>query len=57
MAWQKQRDSGSEKREKGLRPLGRPRGRIEVWLLFSTKRLWGVGVWLRDAGRGLQKIG
>ena len=28
--------------------------RIEVWLLFATKRLWGVGIWLRDAGRRLQ---
>jgi len=24
--------------------------------LFSTKRLWGVGAWLRDTGRGPQEI-
>jgi hypothetical protein len=45
------RDWNPEKREKALRPFGRPFGRIEVWLLLSTKALWGVGSWLRDAGR------
>jgi hypothetical protein len=46
-----------KKHEKWLRPSGRPLGRIGVELLFSTKRLWGVGRWLRDAGRGLQRSG
>jgi hypothetical protein len=30
---------------------------MALQLLFATKRLWGVVVWLKDAGRGLQKIG
>ncbi|HEV8181685.1 MAG TPA: hypothetical protein VGQ61_04890, partial [Candidatus Angelobacter sp.] len=46
-----------EKREKRLRPLSRLSSRIALWLLFSTKRLWGVGLWLKDTGRGLQKSG
>jgi hypothetical protein len=25
---------------------------MELRLLFATKVLWGVGVWLKDAGRG-----
>jgi hypothetical protein len=28
---------------------------MALWPLFSTTAIWGVGVWLRDAGRGLQK--
>jgi hypothetical protein len=46
----------AEKRRKRLRPLGRPFGRIGVWCLFATKCLWGVGVWLKDVGRGSQEI-
>jgi hypothetical protein len=49
------RDWSPEKREKRLRPFGRPRGRIALWFLFSTKVLWGVGGWLKDAGRGSQE--
>jgi len=49
------RDWSREKQEKRLRPSGRPLGRMALWLLFSTKVLWGVGVWLKDAGRRLQE--
>jgi len=45
-------DSTAEKREKRLRQLGRQYCRIGVGPLFSIKRLWGVGLWLRDTGRG-----
>jgi hypothetical protein len=30
---------------------------MALQLLFATKRLWGVVVWLKDAGRGLQGPG
>jgi hypothetical protein len=46
-----------EKREKRASTGRSPLGRIGVRLLFSTKVLWGVGSWLKDAGRGLQKSG
>jgi hypothetical protein len=42
---------------KGPRQFGRQYCRIGVGLLFSTKVLWGVGLWLGNAGRGLQEIG
>ena len=48
----KQRDSRSKKREKEGSTGFRQSCRIGVRPLFATKRLWGVGVWLRDAGRG-----
>src|SRR6185369_4037911 len=47
--------STAEKREKRLRPLGRQYCRIGVEPLFSTKRLGGWGLWLKDAGRGSQE--
>jgi len=53
----KQHDPESEKREKERSTSFRQAFRIGVWLLFSTKRLWGVGLWLRDAGRGVQRSG
>jgi len=34
-----------------------PLGRIALWLLFSTKRLWGVGVWLRVHRQRVAKVG
>ena len=36
-------------------PMGGPKGRFQESTLFSTKRLRGVGSWLRDTGRGSQK--
>jgi len=48
-------DWAVEKREKERSTSFRQAFRIEVRSLFSTKRLWGVGIWLRDAGRGLQE--
>lgn len=36
-----ERDSRSKKREKRLRPLGRPSSRMAVGLLFATKTLDG----------------
>ncbi|HEY5039736.1 MAG TPA: hypothetical protein VIJ93_11740, partial [bacterium] len=47
-----ERDSTPKEQEKGASTAFRQSFRIEVGLLFSTKRLWGVGVWLKDAGRG-----
>jgi hypothetical protein len=44
-----------EKRENEGSTSFRQAFRIEVRLLFSTKRVWGVGIWLMDAGRGSQK--
>jgi len=38
------RDSMSKKREKRLRPLGRPFGRMAVKPLFATKPRYGGGV-------------
>src|SRR5579864_3368054 len=49
------RDWIPEKREKRASTGRSPVGRIALWLLFSTKRLWGVGSWLGDAGRGPQE--
>ena len=49
-------DWSPEKREKRLRQFGRPLGRIKVGPLFSIKVLWGVGVWLKDTGRGPQNL-
>jgi len=49
------RDWSPENREKRASTVRSPLGRIRVGLLFSTKVLWGVGRWLKDAGRGLQK--
>jgi hypothetical protein len=48
------RDWNPEKGEKRLQQFGRQACRIGVRLLFSTKHVWGVGSWLKDAGRGLQ---
>jgi hypothetical protein len=47
MARQKQGDSASKKREKEVSTSFRQAFRIGVRPLFSTERLWGVGVWLR----------
>jgi hypothetical protein len=33
-----------------------PLGGIWVWLLFATKHICRVGIWLKDIGRGAQKI-
>src|SRR6478609_2445176 len=49
------RDWSPEKRRKKASTDRSPLGRIGVEPLFSTKVLWGVGRWLKDAGRGLQE--
>ncbi|HTL17269.1 MAG TPA: hypothetical protein VL793_08530, partial [Patescibacteria group bacterium] len=41
--------------EKRLRPLGHRSVELHFGLCLQQKRLWGVGVWLKDAGRRLQK--
>jgi hypothetical protein len=45
-----------EKLKKTASTVRSPLGRIGVWFLFSTKRLWGVGACLKDAGRGPQQL-
>jgi hypothetical protein len=41
-------------REKGLRPLGHRSVEMHFDVCLQQKRLCRVGVWLKDAGRGLQ---
>jgi hypothetical protein len=48
-------DWSPEKGEKRASTGRSPLGRMALWCLFSTKALWGVGVWLRDIGRGPQE--
>ena len=47
-------DWRAEERGKQASTARSPLGRIALRLLFSTKHVWGVGLWLKDAGRGLQ---
>jgi hypothetical protein len=46
---------GLKNEEKRLRPLGHRSVELHFGLCLQQKRLWGVGVWLKDAGRRLQK--